>query len=252
MNMFLRQCTGGPQFNSRRGFSFGFDGLRGRPNPPPLVASAARTRKVDLRTQPPSLLEPLVVTEEPPSELVNPEELQFLEKIGEGAYGKVYKAEDPATGDILAVKEIETSGDRGTGYPYPFKIELEADLHQSLSDSPSVASFKHHVKKEKSQWIAMELCEGGDLKKYVKKNGPMNERQVAAVARSAVDMIETCHSRKIFYGDTKASNFVIGRADDVPKLNVNPDELEIGWLKAIDFGCSMRMGKNAFYVLSRA
>eukprot|EP00210_Caulerpa_lentillifera_P008921 g8512.t1 len=174
----------------------------------------------------------------------NCEELKFAEKIGEGSYGKIYKVEDPESGATFAVKEIATSGERGTGYPNPFRIENEADIHESVSDSPSVASFIGHVKKEKSQCIAMELCEGGSLTTFVEQNGPMNERQVAAVARSAVDTIETFHSRKIFHGDIKAGNFVIGKSENVSKLKHNPDELQIGWLKAIDFGCSKRMGMS--------
>eukprot|EP00210_Caulerpa_lentillifera_P008889 g8481.t1 len=247
MKIFMRHCTGAAQLKTRQQVSRGFKApLRNR-NPPPLKASISKTTNVNPRTQTPSLRDQIVTQESIWEECVaseNCEELKFAEKIGEGSYGKIYKVEDPESGATFAVKEIATSGERGTGYPNPFRIENEADIHESVSDSPSVASFISHVKKEKSQCIAMELCEGGSLTTFVEQNGPMNERQVAAVARSAVDTIETFHSRKIFHGDIKAGNFVIGKSEDVSKLKHNPDELQIGWLKAIDFGCSKRMGMS--------
>ena len=35
-----------------------------------------------------------------------PPQIQYLNKLGEGAYGCVYKAKNIKTGDIIAVKKI--------------------------------------------------------------------------------------------------------------------------------------------------
>ena len=60
------------------------------------------------------------------------EKYEKLEKIGEGASGKVYKARDKTTGQVVAIKENDPSD----GIPYSFHREI--DVLKLLSDCKNV------------------------------------------------------------------------------------------------------------------
>ena len=174
------------------------------------------------------------------------ESVDLFEEIGAGSYGSVHRGVDCVTGEHVAVKRIPT---RGNGTPgsrvSPFKIRLETDIHKSLSDCPSVASLRGHVQLgEDAEGVVTELCDGGDLTEFVQANGAMDEDQLRVVAREAAATLRTCHSRQILHGDIKAANFVVRSKEDASELARSPTRLQVGWLKAIDFGCSKRMGER--------
>ena len=180
------------------------------------------------------------------------ESVMLFDRIGEGRFGAVFRGIDALTGEKVAVKQIQT---RGNGIPgskvAPFKVALEADIHKAVSDCPSVTTLKSHLRLSDKDCLVTELCEGGNLAAYSGRRGALTERQVAAIAKEAAHMLRTCHQRDILHGDIKAANFVIRSEKDASKLTNAPTRLRAGWLKAVDFGHSMRMGKLPFGVFAR-
>ena len=173
--------------------------------------------------------------------------VMLFDRIGEGRCGAVFRGVDAVSGEKVAVKQIQT---RGNGVPgskvAPFKVALEADLHEAVSDCPSVATLKSHLRLGDKDCLVTELCEGGNLDEYSRRSGALAERQVAEIAKEATHMLRTCHHRGILHGDVKAANFVIRFEKDASKLTNDPTRLRAGWLKAVDFGHSMRMGTPPF------
>ena len=177
--------------------------------------------------------------------------VRLSDQIGKGRFGVVFRGIDTETGEKVAVKQIQTRGNSiSQSRVAPSKIALEADIHGAVSDCPSVATLKAHWRFKDKDCLVTELCEGGDLAAYSRRHGPLQESQMAEIAREATRMIRTCHERDILHGDVKAANFVIHSATDASKLTNCPTHLQPGWLKAVDFGGSMRMGTSHHAVLA--
>ena len=89
-----------------------------------------------------------------------------LEKLGEGTYGVVYKAQDKVTKEYVALKKIRLEKeDDGV----PSTAIREISLLKSLKH-PNVVELKEVLYSEKSLYLVFEYLEY-DLKKYMKAKG---------------------------------------------------------------------------------
>lgn len=99
------------------------------------------------------------------------ENYEKLEKIGEGTYGKVYKARDKTTGKIVALKktrlEMEEEG-------VPSTTLREISLLQMLSESNHIVQLLcvEHLEENNKPclYLVFEYLTT-DLKKYMDRNG---------------------------------------------------------------------------------
>lgn len=74
-----------------------------------------------------------------------------MSQIGEGSYGKVYKARDNASGDIVALKMVRTDNER-EGFPITAvrEIKILKELHHDnivnlmevITDKTNAVDFK--------------------------------------------------------------------------------------------------------------
>lgn len=89
--------------------------------------------------------------------------------LGRGMYGSVQFARSQTDrADVFAVKVIPRS-----------KLKNERALSNLVNEitimseinSPNVVALKHATKTKKNYYLAMELCNGGDLQNYVKHRG---------------------------------------------------------------------------------
>lgn len=161
-------------------------------------------------------------------------------KLGVGTYGEVFKATERATGRQVAVKTISMRGARCN----PQRVQLEVAMLKRLLDNKLVAQFYGTVQEGPDLHIVMELCSGGDLRDYVKVNGPLNESQAAMVAHQVLLLLREFHEERILHGDVKPANFVIANKLSYQLFKRGMNFLPRGWLKAVDFGCSQNCGKG--------
>lgn len=140
------------------------------------------------------------------------EKYRIEEEIGKGGSGIVYKAQDERLGRTVAVKEFH-------GGRYARKeIELLKKLkHQALPDI-----FDYIVAGEK-KYLVMEYIEGVTLESYVKKFGPICQKQALVWAGELAQVLHYLHGRgePVIYRDMKPSNVMIN---------------DRGEAKLIDFG----------------
>ena len=89
-----------------------------------------------------------------------------LEKLGEGTYGIVYKAQNLQTGEIVAIKMIKLEKeDDGV----PSTAIREISLLKNLKH-PNVVELKEVLFSQDKLYLVFEYLEY-DLKKYMKKKG---------------------------------------------------------------------------------
>lgn len=88
---------------------------------------------------------------------------KFLKRIGQGAYGKVYLAQNIQTGKNLVIKVIECMCDEEAD-----DVEKEIAF-LSRFNHPFIVMLEEHFKEQDKIFIVMEYCGNGDLCKLVKR-----------------------------------------------------------------------------------
>ncbi|MEQ2230043.1 Serine/threonine-protein kinase 4 [Ilyodon furcidens] len=90
-----------------------------------------------------------------------PEEvLDVLEKLGEGSYGCVFKANHKETGEIVAIKQVPVESDLQ-------EIIKEISIMQQCN-SPHVVRYYGSYFKNSDLWIVMEYCGGGSVSDIIR------------------------------------------------------------------------------------
>ncbi|KAI2668188.1 Serine/threonine-protein kinase 10 [Labeo rohita] len=145
----------------------------------------------------------------------NPEEIwEIVGELGDGAFGKVFKAQNKQTGIFAAAKVIDT--------------KTEDELEDYMVEIDILASCDHHniVKLldafyyESKLWILIEFCAGGAVDAVMLElERPLTEPQIRVVCKQTLDALQYLHDNKVIHRDLKAGNILLTLDGDV-KLEV--------------------------------
>lgn len=125
--------------------------------------------------------------------------------LGEGTYGKVYKARNNRTGDWVAMKQMKLNAQE-EGVPSTAIREIA--LLKELSH-PNVVKLYDVFCKPNKLILVFEFLEN-DLKKYMKaQSGRMSPATVKRFAYQLCRGIEFCHANRIMHRDIKPQNLLI-------------------------------------------
>ncbi|KAL3795502.1 hypothetical protein ACHAW5_001856 [Stephanodiscus triporus] len=146
--------------------------------------------------------------------------------LGEGSFGKVFRARHKATGAIVAVKVISNAeGDEQEAD----KIMSEIDI-LSKCDSPFIVGYfecflrslvqggGHHGQRVEGHpnemWIVMEFCDGGSVSDLIEAAGgrgffAMPEECIRAACAGIVLGLEYLHKKEICHRDIKCGNVLL-------------------------------------------
>lgn len=153
---------------------------------------------------------------------------QKLEKIGEGTYGVVYKAEDKQTGRLVALKKIRPESENEG---IPATTIREVFLLKNLKHS-TIIDLMEVIHSDDKMYLVFEYI-ATDLKRLIDRHIARKvriERQaVVKMAHQLCTAVSFCHSRNVFHRDLKPQNilvdedfnikladFGLGRAASVP------------------------------------
>lgn len=132
---------------------------------------------------------------------------EMLEKtlLGEGTYGKVYKARCKRTGEFVAMKQMKLDAQE-EGVPSTAIREIA--LLKELSHTNVVRLLEVFCKPNKLV-LVFEFLEN-DLKKYMKAlKGVLAPSVIKNLAFQLCRGVEFCHANRIFHRDIKPQNLLI-------------------------------------------
>eukprot|EP00250_Pteridium_aquilinum_P026147 c3241_g1_i1 orf=403-1314(-) len=152
------------------------------------------------------------------------ERYQKLEKVGEGTYGKVYKALDTRSGRLVALKRTRLDQDEEG---VPSTTLREVSLLQMLSHSIYIVRLlcvEHVAKKGKPLlYLVFEYLDS-DLKKYIDEHG--NGQTGVAIPPADVKRlmyqlckgVAYCHSHGVMHRDLKPQNLLLDKKKGLLKI----------------------------------
>ncbi|KAJ7998777.1 hypothetical protein DPEC_G00208400 [Dallia pectoralis] len=132
-----------------------------------------------------------------------PEEVfDVLEKLGEGSYGSVFKANYKETGEIVAIKQVPVETDLQ-------EIIKEISIMQQCN-SPHVVRYYGSYFKNSDLWIVMEYCGAGSVSDIIRlRNKTLTEDEIATIVQSTLKGLEYLHFMRKIHRDIKAGNILL-------------------------------------------
>ncbi|PRQ39975.1 putative protein-serine/threonine kinase CMGC-CDK-PITSLRE family [Rosa chinensis] len=153
------------------------------------------------------------------------DEFERLNKIDEGTYGVVYRAQDKKTGEIVALKKVKMEKER-EGFPLTSLREINILLsfhHPSIVDVKEVVVGSNLD----SIFMVMEYMEH-DLKALMETmKQPFSPSEVKCLMLQLLEGVKYLHDNWVLHRDLKTSNLLLNNR---------------GELKICDFGLARQYG----------
>ena len=142
---------------------------------------------------------------------VNLSQYKIIEKLGEGAMGVVYKAEDTTLKRTVALKLLPPELTRDSEAKARFLREAQA---AAALDHSNICTAYEIGETEGLTFIAMAFVEGRTLKKFMKE-GPLELDEALNLGIQVAEGLSAAHEKDIVHRDIKPANIMIttdGRA----------------------------------------
>jgi serine/threonine protein kinase len=135
---------------------------------------------------------------------------RILYKVASGSFGRVYRADDPASGRVFALKVLR---DRWTKDEHKHKIDLfmrEGKMGMSLRH-PNIVEILavNHEKKTNQFYIVMEFVEGGNLRDLLNIRKKLEAPEVLRILEDISAGLAHAFSKGLTHRDMKLTNVLL-------------------------------------------
>mmetsp|Transcript_122497 Transcript_122497/g.215888 ORF Transcript_122497/g.215888 Transcript_122497/m.215888 type:complete len:722 (+) Transcript_122497:169-2334(+) len=153
----------------------------------------------------------------------------FLQKVklGQGSFGAVWRAVDRKTDEIVAVKQLDKAAMPKRGVTRK-DIEREVEMMRACQHE-NITRFFDSFEDDRSIYLALEYCDGGDFGDKVKERGMgLQESEAADWMAQICSAIQALHRKSVCHRDIKPDNFMVAGV-----------QAGAATLKLADFGLAM-------------
>lgn len=140
------------------------------------------------------------------------DDYEFITELGRGGMGIVSLVRQRSLDRLVALKVIAATGDAAA----PARLLKEARSAAAIQH-PHVVAVHEVGQGDTGAFIAMEYCEGGDLRARLQP-GPLAPRAVAALGVKLAAAVASAHDAGVLHRDLKPSNVLLTAAGE-PKLS---------------------------------
>jgi len=142
---------------------------------------------------------------------------QFLEKLGAGGMGDIYKAQDTRLNRFVAVKVLSTAS---SGDPERRRRFVQEAQAASALNHPNIITIHDILSEGGSEFMVMEFVAGKTLSDLIPKGG-LRFPQALKIAVQMTDALTVAHNAGIVHRDLKPANVMV---------------TDSGLVKILDFG----------------
>jgi serine/threonine protein kinase len=135
----------------------------------------------------------------------------LLERIGEGAFGLVYRAQQAQVGRDVAVKVIRP--DLANDPDFVRGFEREARLIARLEHRHIVPLYDYWRDRD-GAYLVMRLFRAGSLRTRIDRSGPLTVPEAARIAEQVALALASALDQGIAHGDVKPENILLDDEDN--------------------------------------
>ena len=147
---------------------------------------------------------------------------KLIEKINEGSFGTIFKAENIRTKEMVAIK-FENKSEQMKS------LKNEARIYQYLGKLNGFPQLKTFGTTGDVNYLVMDLL-GYSLVDVIKKR-ELSLDMVLVLGIQIIQRIQSLHNNCLLHRDIKPSNFVFGNEDNTNKLFL----IDLGFAKRYDY-----------------
>src|SRR5580700_8748725 len=151
---------------------------------------------------------------------------QFLEKLGAGGMGEIYKAQDTKLNRFVAIKVLSTAN---SGDPERRRRFIQEAQAASALNHPNIITIHDIVPDGDTQFMVMEYVSGKTLVDLIPKGG-LRTPQALKYAVQMTDALSVAHGAGIIHRDLKPANVMV---------------TDSGLVKILDFGLAKLTDRSA-------
>jgi serine/threonine protein kinase len=151
---------------------------------------------------------------------------RIVNAIGQGGMGHVFKAEHKLLGRIEAIKVLPKSKSTPEAVA-AFQREIRA---QAQLDHPNLVRVSYADFEGETYFFVTEYVPGTDLRKLVRRNGPLPYTTAATIVSQAAEGLHYAHRRGLVHRDVKPGNLLV-----TPDGRTKITDLGLAWFLMEDF-----------------
>jgi serine/threonine-protein kinase len=156
---------------------------------------------------------------------------QLQEKLGEGGMGEVWRATHRLLARPAAIKLIHPAL-AGLADETRQRFEREANVIAGLRSPHTVDLFDFGVSDDGAFYYAMELLDGVDAERLVRRFGPIPSERAVYLLRQVCHSLAEAEAKGLVHRDIKPSNIFVCRYGE-----------DYDFVKVLDFGIVKTAGK---------
>jgi len=143
---------------------------------------------------------------------------EILAKLGQGAFGIVYRALDKVLDREVALKilKLDKIGEAEQAEEYRQRFLREAQTVAKLSH-PNIIPVYDLGEAQGYYYIAMALVTGRPLDEFIRDKEPMSAERVVRIGAALADALGYAHAKGVIHRDIKPANIIIDEGD-VPRI----------------------------------
>lgn len=131
---------------------------------------------------------------------------EFLQVIGAGGAGVIYKAKQNPLGRIVAIKMVHSHIVSATSL---MRFEKEAKTISTLSHPNIITIHDFGVSEDEQPYMVMDYMEGVSLSDYIKEQGRLSIDETCDYAIQICDGLSHAHKKGILHRDLKPNNLML-------------------------------------------
>lgn len=137
---------------------------------------------------------------------------RLAKKLGSGAFGQVFSAEDTQQERRVAIKILRANA-RARDPDALARLRQEAEILDAL-EHPNIVDIYAVEDSPEGVFMVMELLEGKSIDQLLVAEGPGAPQRVARAAHQLLSALIASHARGVLHRDLKPENIILTRSQD--------------------------------------